>query len=64
MSFKNSIVSNGASLGKNIEIGPFCNIGRNVIIENNCRLHSHVNIDGNVIIGENTEIFPFSSVRF
>ena len=62
MHFKNSIISDDASLGKNIEIGPFCSIGSNVKIENNCKLHSHVNIDGDVVIGENTEIFPFCSI--
>ena len=62
MHFKNSIISDDASLGKNIEIGPFCSIGSNVKIENNCKLHSHVNIDGDVEIGENTEIFPFCSI--
>ena len=62
MNSSNSFIETGAKIGDNVTIGPFCSIGKNVKISNNCKLHSHVNIQGDVTIGENTEIFPFSSI--
>ena len=37
-----SLVENGAVIGKNVEIGPFCHVGANVSIGDGCILKSHV----------------------
>lgn len=57
-----SLIHKDAKIAKNVEIGPFCLIGKNVIISENCKIHSHVVIDGDVTIGKNVEIFPFASI--
>ena len=54
-----SIIENGAVIGKNVEIGPFCNIGANVSIGDGCILKSHVVLDGWTCLGEKNIIFPF-----
>lgn len=57
-----SIIEKGARFGKNVEVGPFCAIGPQVVLHDNVRVHSHVVIAGNTEIGEGTQIFPFASV--
>jgi UDP-N-acetylglucosamine acyltransferase len=57
-----AIVHSKAQIGKGTVIGPFCQIGENVIIGENCTLHSHVIIDGHTQIGNNNEIYQFTSI--
>ena len=57
-----SVIHKNSKLGKNVKIGPFCYIGENVIIEDDCKLHSHVVIDGNTVIGRGSEIFSFATI--
>lgn len=57
-----AIVHPDATVGDGCEIGPFCVIGEHVVLGSNNRLHSHVVVDGHTIIGENNEIFPFTTV--
>ena len=57
-----SIIHKKSRLGKNVTIGPFCQIGPNVSIDDNCKIHSHVISDGNVQIEKNVEIFSFASI--
>ena len=57
-----SMVEDGAQIGKDVEIGPFCFVGRNVVLGDDVKLHSHVVITGDTQVGENTEIFPFASL--
>lgn len=53
-----SIVEDGAKIGDNTTIGPFCHIGPNVKLGDGCVLHSHVSIQGNTTIGDNCIFFP------
>ena len=62
MIHKTAIVNKKAKILDNVEIGPYCIIGPEVEIGNNSVLHSHVNIVGNTKIGENNQIYPFSSI--
>ena len=57
-----AIINKGAKIGKGVHIGAFCVIGKDVTLEDNIRLHSHVVVEGDTYIGENTEIFPFASI--
>ena len=57
-----SVIENGAQIGSDVEIGPFCHIGPKVTIGDGARLHSHVAIAGNTTIGARARIFPFASV--
>ena len=57
-----AIVKNRANIHDSAEIGPYCIIGGDVVMDKGVKLHSHVCIDGVTHIGENTEIFPFASI--
>ncbi len=57
-----SVISNNLQIDDSNYIGPFCNIGKNVIIGKNNKLTSHVSITGNTTIGDNNSFFPFSSI--
>ncbi len=59
---KNSIIHKDAKISETAEIGPYVVIGPNVEIGNNVKIHSHVNISGHTKIGDETLIFPFSSI--
>ena len=62
MIHKTAIVDKKAKISDNVEIGPYCIIGPEVEIGTNSIIHSHVNIIGNTKIGENNQIYPFSSI--
>ena len=62
MIHKTAIIDKEAKISENVQIGPYCTIGPKVKIGSNSKLHSHVNIVGNTSIGNNNEIFPFSSI--
>lgn len=55
-------VDSGASIGRDVVIGPFCTIGPNVRIGDGCRLIAHVNVTGHTTIGPRTVIHPFASL--
>lgn len=57
-----AIIEDGAKLGQNVHIGPYCVLGPHVILGDNVRLVSHVCIGGRTTIGDGTEIYPFSSL--
>jgi UDP-N-acetylglucosamine acyltransferase len=52
----------GATIGKDVSIGPYCTIGANVSVGNGCRLLGHVNLTGHTTIGPRTVIHPFASL--
>ena len=62
MIHKTAIVDKKAKISDNVEIGPYCIIGPEVEIGTNTVLRSHVNIVGNTKIGDNNQIYPFSSI--
>jgi UDP-N-acetylglucosamine acyltransferase len=57
-----AIVDAAAKLGADVSIGPYCVVGPQVSLGSRVKLHSHVVVDGLTEIGEDTEIFPFSSI--
>lgn len=57
-----SIVEDGASIGANVRIGPFCCIGANVEIGEGTELKSHIVINGHTKIGRDNVIFQFASI--
>src|SRR5438477_3639574 len=57
-----AVVHSKAQVGSNCEIGPCCVIGEHVVLGDDCRLHSHVVIDGYTTLGRGNEIFPFVSL--
>lgn len=43
-------------------MGPFCTVGSSVTLGNDVRLESHVVVDGQTSIGDETVVFPFASI--
>jgi UDP-N-acetylglucosamine acyltransferase len=52
----------GATIGKDVSIGPYCTVGAHVSIGDGCRLLAHVNLTGHTTIGRRTVIHPFASL--
>ena len=57
-----AIIEDGASIGADVRIGPYCFIGGNTVLGDRIHLESHVVIKGYTEIGENTHVFPFASI--
>ncbi len=57
-----AVIADGAQISESAEIGHFCVVGKDAVIAGGVKLHSHVVVEGKTTIGENTEIFPFTSL--
>ena len=57
-----AIVEEGAVIGANVHIGPFCIVGANVEIGEGTVLKSHVVVNGHTKIGRDNEIYQFASI--
>src|ERR1700757_791411 len=55
-------VADGARIGASVEIGPYCLVGPHVELKSGVRLIGHVNVTGATTIGEETIVYPFSSL--
>lgn len=53
-----AIVEDGAELGTNVKIGPFCHISSEAVIGDETRLLSHVVIMGATTLGANGLVYP------
>jgi UDP-N-acetylglucosamine acyltransferase len=57
-----AIIEPGASVGEAVKIGPFCTVGRDVVLEDGVELVSHAAIGGRTRIGAGAKIFPFCTI--
>ncbi|MDX7998744.1 acyl-ACP--UDP-N-acetylglucosamine O-acyltransferase [Xenorhabdus sp. Reich] len=57
-----SIIEEGAVIGANVRIGPFCYIGSQVEIGEGTELKSHVVVNGITKIGRDNQIYQFASI--
>jgi len=57
-----AVISDKATLGKNVTVGPFCYVGDEVVIGDDCVLESHVVIKGPTTIGKRNRFFQFCSI--
>ena len=57
-----AIVHPKAQIGSGCEIGPYCIVGEHVTLGDNCKLHSHVVVDGHTKMGKGNEVFPFAAI--
>lgn len=62
MIHETAVISDKATIGKNVQIGPYTVVGDNVTIGNGCVLESHVVIKGETSIGQNNHFYQFSSI--
>lgn len=57
-----AVVHPKAKLGDGCDVGPFCVLGENVSLGADCKLHSHVVVDGHTTLGIGNELFPFACI--
>jgi UDP-N-acetylglucosamine acyltransferase len=57
-----AIVASGAKLALDVDIGPYCIVGAEVVLEAGVTLLSHVVVEGRTTIGAGTRIFPFAAI--
>jgi UDP-N-acetylglucosamine acyltransferase len=57
-----AIVDAGARLGADVEIGPYCVVGPDAVLEDGVRLVAHVVLDGCITLGAGCTVFPFASL--
>ncbi|MCH7485983.1 MAG: acyl-ACP--UDP-N-acetylglucosamine O-acyltransferase [Proteobacteria bacterium] len=57
-----AIVEDGARIGENVSIGPYCVVGADVTLGDGVTLASHVVVNGRTDIGANTRVYPFASI--
>ena len=59
---KTAIIHNDAVVAEDAVIGPFCNIGKDVIILAGCILESNVILKGHTTLLQNVHIFSFTNI--
>ena len=57
-----AIVGSGAEIAEDVTVGPFCQVGANVRLEQGVSLVSHAVVVGLTTVGANTKIYPFASI--
>jgi UDP-N-acetylglucosamine acyltransferase len=57
-----AVIEDGARLGTEVEIGPFCHVGSQAKLSDGVRLISHVSLAGDTSVGARTVIYPFASI--
>jgi UDP-N-acetylglucosamine acyltransferase len=57
-----AVIAEGAVVPDSCEVGPFSTIGPDVVLGEDCRLISHVVLDGHTRIGNKNVFYPFCSV--
>ncbi|WP_374298396.1 acyl-ACP--UDP-N-acetylglucosamine O-acyltransferase [Ferrovibrio sp.] len=57
-----AVIEDGAKLGADVRIGPFCQVGSSVELGDGVVLVSHAVVAGFTSVGSGTKIFPFASV--
>jgi len=57
-----AVIEDGAQLGADVAIGPFCHVGPDVVLGDGVELVSHVALHGRTSVGARTRIFPFASI--
>jgi len=54
-----ALIDDGAQIGADVSVGPFCVVGPDVVLGDGVELKSHVVVTGHTSIGAGTVIFPF-----
>src|SRR5262245_12932134 len=57
-----AIIEDGAKVGADVRVGPYCVVGGEVSLGDGVELKSHVVVTGHTTIGPRTRIFPFASI--
>lgn len=57
-----ALVEPGARIGRGVEVGPFCHVGPDAVLEDGVRLVSHAVVAGHTRIGAGAVLYPFCTV--
>jgi UDP-N-acetylglucosamine acyltransferase len=57
-----AIVEEGAEIGSDVQIGPYCHIGSKTVIGDGTSIASHTIIDGETVIGKRNRIFSHAVI--
>ncbi|MGA2584052.1 MAG: acyl-ACP--UDP-N-acetylglucosamine O-acyltransferase [Tepidisphaeraceae bacterium] len=57
-----SVVDPKAQLAEDVQVGPFCVVGPDAVIESGCKLLSHVVITGRTTVGKNNFFHPHAVI--
>lgn len=57
-----AIIEPGAQLGADVEIGAYALIGAGVTLGAGTRVHHHASVEGNTVLGEACEVFPYACI--
>ena len=57
-----AVIEEGAQIDASAKVGPFCIVGASVVLAAGVELKSHVIVTGKTTIGEDTVVFPFSTL--
>jgi len=57
-----AFVEDGAELGKDVSIGPFCHVGAHAVIGDGCVLQTHSVVTGHTTIGCNSVLYPHATL--
>lgn len=57
-----AVIDAKAELADDVEVGPYCVVGRGVSLGEGCVLTNHVSIAGPCTVGVRTRFFPFCSI--
>jgi UDP-N-acetylglucosamine acyltransferase len=57
-----AVVHPGARIGRDVEIGPYCLVGKNVSIGDGTKLLANVVVQGHTTIGRENVIYPFAVI--
>lgn len=57
-----AIIETGAQLGSGVEVGAFAFVGRGITLGARTRVHHHASVEGNTVLGEDCEIFPYACI--
>ena len=57
-----AVVEDGATIGENVVVGPFCTIGKDVVLKDDVEVISNAVVSGKTEIGKGCRIFPMAVI--
>lgn len=57
-----AVVEDGAELGVDVNVGPLAFVGSGVRLGDRVRLHHHAAAEGDTMLGEDCEVYPFANI--
>jgi UDP-N-acetylglucosamine acyltransferase len=57
-----ALIEPGAIVPESAKVGPYCTVGANVVLGEQCELVSHVVLDGRTKLGEGCRVYSFAAV--